>query len=938
MSANVPKFSSFHKPKSSEETRSHREEKPHAGSSLPKRSHHHPRTTDPSAVSGSPTIPSERQPDLKQGPSFTVFFTDRHGDPNVAVYGRNDGAKTPAYRSTPDWLTLGGTLKASSTGSERSPLSTLGEEQRSRLLSDTVQPRWLQTRPERSHEAQDDYVPLEAENPESSNRGTPDLGAEEDQEEDDTKSYQPASTIGVWLLDIFCAGKAARSDNSGQREACYRLRCAKTEIGEQLWEPTALLKAWDEAIERHPSQLVWLKYLEFKQHHTSHFRFEDCVKSFQRYFDNLRAKPSGSSIKIDSLLRCSDFLRQAGYQENAIAIWQANFETTIFRPGHLSSFTDVEHRETVLRAFEEFWDSEVPRIGELGSKGWRNSNLRELSSNDLDNNTSEKAHSPPARRWDIAEGLAAEHCSRPGRTSDREDLGDPFHVILTDDLLPFLYTESIESESIGLVNAFLSFCGLPLLPSSRHVDAKSGQGHVTNVDESLAKPSPRIRYRATCNDQLQTLHSCAMTDEMLFSPVDYFEALHPWSLTFRTAYSTVDINLLINILMHVCAAMPQYPPLLHYALALESSLDPHRARRHAKSLLKSSPNATHLYAIFAWIERQCNGTEKADRFLITAVSALDKQSEIGGSSIIHLWRTLIVQSLQSGHEAKLLRALASINSKSPEDVFKEHWHPEYAALVKSKEILEGGAITALCSHSPDQTLHFAECLAILTYATTTDLESTSEVIHHHLGKMQTSCSLAAIEALHQTQAQIVAYHLSRHRPYSPLQARSILQYSIDRFPSNSLLRMIYLSVGPNIMLEDRVRPALGDSTSSVDDTMLLCSLLIDLQPDRVLGTINSRRNKFEQICSKSAGKNNVLLWTCRVLNECETGDLQLAKQLFLRGLAILPGAKSFALLAFSHLHEVMNREELKGVYETMCERGLRICVDFNDKSAYDDTG
>eukprot|EP01128_Nolandella_sp_AFSM9_P009553 TRINITY_DN6155_c0_g1_i1.p1 TRINITY_DN6155_c0_g1~~TRINITY_DN6155_c0_g1_i1.p1 ORF type:complete len:145 (-),score=31.14 TRINITY_DN6155_c0_g1_i1:276-680(-) len=58
---------------------------------------------------------------------------------------------------------------------------------------------------------------------------------------------------------------------------------------------------------------------------------------------------------------------QAGYHERALAIFQLLLEFNLCRPSSLSKTTPTA---TSLDLLQTYWESEVPRLGEVGSEGW----------------------------------------------------------------------------------------------------------------------------------------------------------------------------------------------------------------------------------------------------------------------------------------------------------------------------------------------------------------------------------------------------------------------------------------------------------------------------------------------------------------------------------------------------------------------------------------
>jgi hypothetical protein len=64
-------------------------------------------------------------------------------------------------------------------------------------------------------------------------------------------------------------------------------------------------------------------------------------------------------------------MNDSGYNEKAIALFQAIIEFNCFIPPAFQAQT-FEQRRSML---EGFWESECPRFGELGAKGWAESLL-----------------------------------------------------------------------------------------------------------------------------------------------------------------------------------------------------------------------------------------------------------------------------------------------------------------------------------------------------------------------------------------------------------------------------------------------------------------------------------------------------------------------------------------------------------------------------------
>ena len=171
------------------------------------------------------------------------------------------------------------------------------------------------------------------------------------------------------------------------------------------------------------------------------------------------------------LERSDELLSTSGFNERALAAFQAIIELNFFRPDVDESRgpNETEERWTtrVVDDLEVFWDGESPRVGESNSKGWRNTpddadppisplpNPVGLDSNSL-------------AEWAKTEERTTAEQPRPARTTDPgiDDDVDPFRCILFDDVKDLLFVLRSDRSKSLLADAFLNFLGLPFTPSA----------------------------------------------------------------------------------------------------------------------------------------------------------------------------------------------------------------------------------------------------------------------------------------------------------------------------------------------------------------------------------------------------------------------------------------------------------------------------------------
>jgi len=144
--------------------------------------------------------------------------------------------------------------------------------------------------------------------------------------------------------------------------------------------------------------------------------------------------------------------------------------------------------EMQLGQLEEFWESEVPRVGEEGSRGWAvwmSSGREDQGSYPSKISAKDVIELDPYRQW-AARELQVDHVQFvPSRSSD--DTDDPYSTVLFSDIRPIL----LHLESSGAKNAFrrawLSVLGLHIpgfsasLSNSHEInwDDRWNQGYLT---------------------------------------------------------------------------------------------------------------------------------------------------------------------------------------------------------------------------------------------------------------------------------------------------------------------------------------------------------------------------------------------------------------------------------------------------------------------------
>ncbi|CAN8258973.1 unnamed protein product [Cochlearia groenlandica] len=167
-----------------------------------------------------------------------------------------------------------------------------------------------------------------------------------------------------------------------------------------------LISRWEKALmQNSASYKLWREFLRVIQGEFSRFKVSEMRKMYSyaiqalssasskrhRQVDTTSETLDSADIQqelvlVDMLVSLCRFEWQAGYQELATSLFQAEIEFGIFSPSLMLT------EQSKLRLFEHFWSSNAARVGEEGAFGWslwlekeeenRQKMLKEESSND----------------------------------------------------------------------------------------------------------------------------------------------------------------------------------------------------------------------------------------------------------------------------------------------------------------------------------------------------------------------------------------------------------------------------------------------------------------------------------------------------------------------------------------------------------------------------
>ena len=199
--------------------------------------------------------------------------------------------------------------------------------------------------------------------------------------------------------------------------------------------------------------------------------------------------------------------------------------------------------------------------------------------------------------------------------------------------------------------------------------------------------------------------------------------------------------------------------------------------------------------------------------------------------------------------------------------------------------------------------------------------------------------ISSHEYLHQVFARLLHHHVTHTHLFKPSEIRLYLTDSIRRFRDNTIFLSLYAWNEARFRIDDRVRAIVNDVVFAASqekereyqESVISHFFAIhnELHRSTLSGSNESTiRSTFERAVASDNGGHSADLWKLYVSFEMSIGRNRRAKAVFYRGVKACPWAKGIYLLAFGELRSLMNEEELRGVYELMEEKEIRIHVGF----------
>ncbi|OJA16132.1 hypothetical protein AZE42_00089 [Rhizopogon vesiculosus] len=717
-------------------------------------------------------------------------------------------------------------------------------------------------------------------------------------------------------LSILTRARAAHSHNRSSRILFLKYLRA----GEEVWHESKTKAEWEEALKLGGIE-VWMEWLEWRIRTTAG-GIDTLVTDASRI---LTALASSEVDGLRVLWRVAVAFQQAGYHERATALFQAQAELTFEVPQSLYGLP----LDSQLESLEEFWESEVPRAGEPGAKGWGDwisrgrpdnsgSSLKAVVQMEVDEQSND-----PYVQWHHDESSIDCTSHIPARSMDKRSESDPYATVLLSDIKALLLPLHTEGAKNAFRLIWLSVLGLHIPGLAEKLSQVSWDDRWSYTYLSSFSrlqsifPGAAGQRRMIADSHAGTLIGREREFSSAFGPLkewsrDVFGPLEwvgkeKWRMWTVIDLQGVDQDFIRAIFKQLRCGSEDYEWDL-YALAFEAGVNIKSALKLSRIFLSTARDSLPHWAAHARLEHLRDHIDDARKVYQTVLVA--SQHPPTQPFVGQLWWDWAEMEWLSGDQNAALRVIQrSVNiegtggmmilrvKRSLDDTINgthERWK-DREAWIKLRALLE-----LLTSSSQDATLAIFD-----SQPAANDNESAGP---------RESMMVASLILLYN-------HSVILRSPTPPTVLRDRLQVAIDTYPSNSLVLAMFLEAEKGHGIWGRVRAQLGQSTFDRGTTEKSVSRRIaeiwvaGWETGRWQSEIERTRSGLAAAAESERTKGSAILWRVILEFEIRVGELQRAKKLLYRALY---------MLAFGPLRSAFSARELDAFVEIMAERGIRM--------------
>jgi hypothetical protein len=711
-----------------------------------------------------------------------------------------------------------------------------------------------------------------------------------------------------------------------------RLHGALFNEARRSWDAARLDARWKAVLAQYPQSCdLWFAYLDFVQANFTRFKYETCRTTFLECLKAIQHGAGAVSVEdiLHVVIRMTRMIHEAGYQELALAIWQALLELHVVK----TNAKDMDQ-------LEDLWETEAPRIGEA-----------DLSVAALVPLDPSDAIFEGFRRREVD---AIEKLRYPGRASDDIGEDDAFHSVFFADIEEYVKVLPTAIPNVLIIEAFLCYCGLP--PLSRVAE---NQRRWWKDPFLQHRTFPRLKSPGDAQDsshpfvtKLQNFDACPLQAVQMST-----------ELLFQQDFSLQDIRLEPNFLRRILKSATD-EIIGQYLLAFELRHFPSDVVKTARQLLKEQPSNQRLYHAYGLVESVRGRSDKANQVFSMALSL--GGSPISASESLELFSSWVWEALCKDDDIEALWRQVSPSGQTPTRLESPSL-PTAETILQNRAILGGCCEQALLRKDYSAAVNSTTLLALLDYLSSRRFDIDSALTtHQHLSSWFTSHKLSQsphAELHAQFIARLLTYHVTHAAIVKPKLIRNAIEPLIALFPDNTILLSLYAANEARFAIDDRVRGIMqqtalrhsamtsavswafaihyetlrgeiAGSTShsiralykravAVDSTGAHCPALWSSYLDFEIAQWQRERTRSANKRPSSSKDGKKRTWETRL----EEAQMRV-KDAFYQGLRHLPWCKDFIMRAFTtDAMRVSAEEELWKIYHVMQEKELRVYVE-----------
>ncbi|KAG6841933.1 hypothetical protein C0991_005113 [Blastosporella zonata] len=661
-----------------------------------------------------------------------------------------------------------------------------------------------------------------------------------------------------------------------RNEASKMLRIRYLKAGEEVWHEKKVREEWEEALKIGGVE-IWMEWMEWRIR-TAGNGVDGVVEDAVRMLGVLGHHEQDELAKVRVFWRTAVVLQHAGFVERAMAMFQAQAELLFEIPQAVYGLPHV----TQLQHLESFWESELPRIGEFGSRGWAawasNRGQDEPTASVTKLDAESIVELDPYRQW-AAEELRMDKISfLPSRSTD--DMDDPYSTILFSDIRPLLISLTSASAKNAFRIAWLSLAGLHIPGFSLTTSASSE----INWDDrwNLSHLTQRSYLNALFPSSLAQnyLRSESAAGVIIGREKEYASRVSEKGKTNDVIMwrnqdvEDLDHSFIRRLFadLRLGADDTDWDILM---LAFEASLNVKTALKQSRALLSQNESFTH-WAAHAQLEVIRGRVNDARKIYETVLTASTLASNIQGTS--HLWWNWAQMEWLNGDSVRALQVVLR------------------SAGVEG----QGGVAVLRCKHGLKDAIKgekdwkgregWIKLHALLEILTGTDVSSALRVYDDNGERMEGPCRESLMVACLLT---VYQYRVLLKNPMPPAILRDRVEKAMEEYPSNSIILGLFLEGERGRGVWGRVREMLGENGGKAKDLARRVEevWVAGWERGRWIGEVERTRSGLAGAVDSERTRGSHVLWRIYIEFEIRADELQRAKKLLFRAIGECPLVK-----------------------------------------------